>query len=97
MNYVLDQRSVKNTDPPLDIQKKLDDSNYGCTNMILDNKTLKNLDVIPHRDRDNDAASLFRCAFANFSYILHCAGEFFKTKSSKNQIVISNYCHIIQV
>ena len=59
VQYVLDQKDFKNTDPPLDFQKKIDDSHHGATSMILDNKTLMNLDVIPFRERDNNAASLF--------------------------------------
>ena len=51
---------MKNTDPPLDIQRKFDDSNCGGpTKMILDNKTLKNLDVIPDGERDGSVATLF--------------------------------------
>ena len=51
---------MKNTDPPLDIQRKFDDSNCGPTKMILDNKTLKNLDVIPDGERsESGVATLF--------------------------------------
>ena len=88
-NYVLEQKSVKNTDPPLDIQRKLNDSNNGCTSMILDNKTLKNLDVIPNQERDDQAATLFRCDYFSLGFFANLESTLFSK-------IVSYFCGSLQ-
>lgn len=64
-NHVLEQQQVVNIDPPLDIKRKIEDVNYVASNMILDNKTLKNLDVIPNPECP-EAAVIFDYIFNDF-------------------------------
>ena len=56
-SHILNQKQIKNIDPPLDIKAKVQDEIL-AKNMILDNKTLKNLDIIPNLDHP-EVASLF--------------------------------------